>query len=241
MKLLTVARQAFVWLNDPANWRGGSGVLARGAEHLAVTGIAVGLAVAVAVPLGLWLGHTGRGGPLTVVLSNTSRAIPTLALLTIFATIPAIGFGDPATVVALAIFAVPPLLTNTYVGMRGVDRQVIEAARGMGMSGRQLLARVELPLALPLAFAGFRTATVQVVATAPLAALVGGGTLGAIINDGFGNQDQGQIVAGGLLVAALALLVEGLLAGVQRWLVPGAAGRRRRRQVAPAKPAVLAG
>jgi len=154
------------------------------------------------------------------VVSNVSRAIPTLALLTIFAATP-IGFGNRATIIALAVFAIPPLLTNTYVGVREVDRDVVEAARGMGLSGRSVLLRVELPLAVPLIAAGFRTATVQVVATATLAALVGGGGLGRIITDGFGQQDQPQILAGGILVALLALVTEGVLALVQRSVTPG--------------------
>lgn len=214
---------ALRWLNDPLHWQGVDGVPYRTGEHLAISALAVLLAAVVAVPVGLWLGHTGRGGGTTVVLSNVSRAIPTLALLTIFAATP-IGFGNRATVVALAVFAVPPLLTNTYVGMRGVDLEVREAARGMGMTGGQVLRRVELPLALPLVAAGFRTAAVQVVATATLAALVGGGGLGTIINLGFGLQDPGQILAGGLLVAALAVLVELSLGLAQRALRRAAGG-----------------
>ena len=172
------------------------------------------------MPLALGLGHTGRGGGFTVALTNVSRAIPTLALLTIFAAT-AIGFGNRATIVALAVFAIPPLLTNTYVGIREVDPDVVEAARGMGLSGAAVLLRVELPLAVPLIAAGVRTAAVQVVATAGLAALVGGGGLGVIINDGFGQQDRPQILAGGLLVAGLALVVEALLALVQHRVTPG--------------------
>ena len=126
--------------------------------------------------------------------------MPTLALLTVFSAT-AIGFGNRATIIALAVFAIPPLLTNTYVGVREVDPDVVEAARGMGLSGCGGAARVELPLAVPLIAAGVRTAAVQVVATATLAALVGGGGLGVIINAGFGQQDHGQIIAGGILVA----------------------------------------
>ena len=211
---------AFVWLNDPLNYQGSTGVPYLTYEHLYITGFSVLIASVIALPLALALGHTGRGGGLTVVVSNVSRAIPTLALLTIFAATP-IGFGNRATIIALAVFAIPPLLTNTYVGVREVDRDVVEAARGMGLSGRSVLLRVELPLAVPLIAAGFRTATVQVVATATLAALVGGGGLGRIITDGFGQQDQPQILAGGILVALLALVTEGVLALVQRSVTPG--------------------
>ena len=223
--------EAFVWLNDPLNWEGRSGVLYLTYEHLYISFFAVALAALGALPVALLLGHTGRGGGFTVLVTNVSRAIPTLALLTVFAAT-AIGFGNRATIIALAVFAVPPLMTNTYVGIRGVDRDVVEAARGMGMSERSILLRVELPLAVPLLAAGFRTAAVQVVATATLAALVGGGGLGTVINEGFGRQDRPQIIAGGLLVAALALLTEGALALVQRRVTPG---RQRRRRWLPAR------
>lgn len=211
---------AIVWLNDPLNWQGPKGVPHLTYEHLYISFLAVLIGAVVAVPTALVLGHTGRGGGLTVAVTNVSRAIPTLALLTIFAAT-SIGFGNRATIVALAVFAVPPLLTNTYVGVREVDRDVVEAARGMGMSGAAVLFKVETPLAVPLIAAGVRTAAVQVVATTGLAALVGGGGLGVIINDGFGQQDRPQILAGGILVAGLALVVEGVLAFVQHRLTPG--------------------
>jgi osmoprotectant transport system permease protein len=211
---------AVVWLNDPLNWQGPQGVPHLTWEHLYISGLAVGIGALVAMPLALALGHTGRGGGFTVVTTNVSRAIPTLALLTLFSAT-AIGFGNRATIIALAVFAMPPLLTNTYVGIREVDPDVVEAARGMGMSGSSVLLRVELPLAVPLIAAGVRTAAVQVVATATLAALVGGGGLGVIINTGFGQQDRGQIIAGGILVAGLALLTELVLAFVQRQVTPG--------------------
>ena len=217
---MNVFSAALRFLNDPVNWSGVDGIPYRTLEHLAISGAAVAIGALVALPLGLWLGHTGRGGTVTVLTANVSRAIPTLALLTIFASVSAIGFGNRATIVALAIFAIPPLLTNTYVGMRDVDPEVLEAARGMGFSPWGLLRGVEVPLALPLIAAGFRTAAVQVVATATLAALVGGGGLGTLINNGFGNQDKGQIFAGGLLVAALALVVELALALLQRAVTP---------------------
>ena len=219
---------AFVWLNDPLNWQGRGGVLYLAYEHLYISFFAVLFAALVSLPLALVLGHTGRGGGFTVLVTNVSRAIPTLALLTVFAAT-AIGFGNRATILALAVFAVPPLLTNTYVGIRGVDADVVEAARGMGLSEPAVLLRVELPLAVPLIAAGFRTAAVQVVATATLAALVGGGGLGTVINEGFGQQDRPQIIAGGLLVAALALLTEAVLALVQRAVTPGRARGRIRR------------
>ncbi|MDP9416664.1 MAG: ABC transporter permease [Actinomycetota bacterium] len=229
---MSVLADAVRWLNDPLNWQGRTGVPYLAAEHLLITTLAVLLAAVIALPLGLWLGHARRGGGFTVVVANLARAIPTLALLTIFATT-AIGFGNRATVVALAVFAVPPLLANTYVGIRDVDADVIDAARGMGLSEWQVLRRVEMPLALPLVAAGFRTATVQVLATATLAALVGGGGLGTIINLGFGIPDYGQILAGGVLVAALALAVELAMGAVQRSVTPARARRRRPWRLVP--------
>ncbi|MGY1985035.1 ABC transporter permease [Blastococcus sp. SYSU DS0669] len=220
---------AVVYLNDPFNWTRPGGLLDLLVEHLAVSAIAVLAALLLALPLGIALGTSGRGGGAVVVLSNVSRAVPTLALLTLFAVSP-IGFGNRATTIALAVFAFPPILTNTYVGFRGVDGDVREAARAMGMTRGQVLRRVDLPLALPLVMTGVRTAAVQVVATAGLAALVGGGGLGRVVNLGFGQQDYGLIIAGAILIAALALLTEVVLVaftwavrpGPRRWLtVPG--------------------
>jgi osmoprotectant transport system permease protein len=208
------------FLLDGQSWTGSSGILARLGEHLVVSGSAVLLAMVLALPLALWLGHVGRGGLLVVGLANASRAVPTFAVLVLLVATP-VGFGDRATVVALVLFAVPAVLTNAYVGVRDVDRDAREAARGMGMSGWQLLRRVELPLALPLVLAGIRTASVQVVATATLAAYVGGGGLGRFIADGFGRADLAMAAAGGVLVALLALLVEVSLGALQRRLTPG--------------------
>jgi ABC-type proline/glycine betaine transport system permease subunit len=205
--VVTGFSDAVVYLNDPFNWNRRGGILDLLVEHLAVSAVAVLAAMAVAVPVGIALGTSARGSSVIVVLSNVSRAVPTLALLTLFAVSP-IGFGNRATAIALAVFAVPPILTNTYVGFRGVDADVREAARGMGMSRGQVIGRVDVPLALPLMMTGIRTAAVQVVATAGLAALVGGGGLGRLINLGFGQQNYGLIIAGALVIAALALLTE---------------------------------
>lgn len=211
--------QTLRWLNDPLNWQGPRGVPALTVEHLGMSAAAVLLAALIALPLGVLLGHRQRGGALTVVATNTSRALPTLALLFVFATT-GLGFGNRPTIVAAAIFAIPPILSNAFTGVREVDPAARDAARGMGMSGSRVLLGVELPLALPLVAAGLRTAAVQVVATVPLAALVGGGGLGTIIVTGFATQRFGQVIAGGLVVAVLCLAVEGALAVTQRALTP---------------------
>lgn len=224
------------WFTTAAHYRGSAGVPIRLLQHLSLSAIAVLIAAVLALPLGLWLGHVGRGGGLAVNISNAGRAIPTFAILVLLATVPQF-FGNPGTIVALVVFAIPPILTNSYVGMREVDRDVKEAAIGMGMDGRTLLRRVELPLALPLVAAGVRTAAVQVVATATLAAYIGAGGLGRFIADGFGLQDTPMILAGAILVALLALLTEIGLGRIEASLTPG----RRRAAVPGPAPAQIRG
>lgn len=211
---------AYDWLTTGANWQGEKGVWHRLSEHLYFSGVTLAVACVIALPLALYLGHIGKGGALAVNISNIGRAVPTLALLILLTLTPLGEHGDAPTLIALVLFAVPPLLTNAYLGMREVDRAVVEAARGMGMSGRQLFARVELPLAYPLIMTGVRSAGVQVVATATLAAMAGEGGLGRIITAGFNLQNTPQVVAGALLVALLALLVEAALVLVGRLFDP---------------------
>ncbi|WEH28993.1 ABC transporter permease [Streptomyces sp. AM 3-1-1] len=211
---------AFDWLGAGKNWRGDTGVQHRLIEHLGFTGLSMLVACLIALPVALWLGHLGKGGALAVNISNIGRAIPTLALLALLSLTPLREHGETPTLIALVLFAIPPVLTNAYIGMREADRAVVEAARGMGMSGGQVFLRVELPLAFPLLMTGIRSAAVQTVATATLAAIPGGGGLGRVITAGFNLQNTSQVVAGALLVAALALLVEGLLVLVARWADP---------------------
>jgi len=198
--------QVAAWFTDPANWTGTTGVANRAIEHVVLSGVSILTAILVAVPVGLAIGHTGRGAFLTVSIANLGRSIPSYALLIIFVTFFGIGFG--AAYPALVVLAIPPILTNTYVALREVDRDMVEAGRGMGMGEMQLLRRVELPIAVPVVIAGVRVAAVQVVATATLAALVGGGALGRFIVDGFALRRQDQLVAGAILVGLLALLTE---------------------------------
>jgi osmoprotectant transport system permease protein len=210
----------WAWLTDPAHWQGPDGIPTRLVQHLVISGLALLIACAVALPLGIWLGHRGRGGFLAVNVGNAGRAIPTFGVLIILASWEPVGVGDLAAILALALFAIPPILTNTYVGLREVDPDIKDAARGMGMTGGQQLRRVELPLARPLVFAGLGTSTVQTVATATLAALVAGGGLGRFIVDGFALQDYPMLYGGTILVAALCITIELVLRAVQHRLDP---------------------
>ncbi|MCX4527296.1 MULTISPECIES: ABC transporter permease [unclassified Streptomyces] len=210
---------AWDWLANGANWSGENGVWHRLGEHVFVSGVALAVACAVALPVGLWLGHLGKGGALAVNVSNVGRAIPVFAVLALFMVSPLRSAGNVPTIIALVLFAIPPLLTNAYVGMREVDRSVVEAARGMGMSGGQLFLRVELPLARGLVMTGLRSGAVQVIATATIAAMVGQGGLGRIITAGFNTYNTAQVFAGALLVALLALVVEGALVAADRLLL----------------------
>jgi osmoprotectant transport system permease protein len=219
---MTAIEQMLTWLNDPLNWTNPDGILVRLREHLLIMAGALPLALLVAWPLGILLGRLRRGGNVVVLLSNLTLAVPVLAMLTVLP-LTGLGFGRKSVVVALAIFAVPPLLATAYTGIREIDPEVRDAAKGMGLSGTQRLFRVELPLAVPYLAAGLRTAAVQVAATAALASFVNGGGLGTIISAGFGlglATGAGQVLAGGLLVVALALIVEGLGAVMQRLATP---------------------
>jgi osmoprotectant transport system permease protein len=191
-----------------------------------MSGASVAVAALIALPVGIAIGHYGRGGILAINISNIGRAVPSFAVLVI--AVELFGIGALPAFIALVALAIPPMVTNSYIGMREVDADVREAARGMGMRERALLLRVELPIALPLIMAGIRTSAVNVVATATLAALVAWGGLGRFIIDGYGLQDYPMLFAGAIMVAILSLIVEFSLAGVQRLTTP--AGLR------PSKP-----
>jgi osmoprotectant transport system permease protein len=200
---------AIAWFFDPANWQGALGIPKLVGEHVALTAAALGLACLVGLPLAVWLGHVGRGGVLAVQVSNIGRAVPTLALLVILVLAPPpFGLTTLSALVAFTLFAIPPIVTNTYVGMRDVDRGAVDAARGMGMTGQQVLWRVELPLATPLLMTGVRLAAVQLFATVSIAAIAAFGGLGRIITRGVANRDVSEVVAGALLIAVLALVIE---------------------------------
>lgn len=201
------------WLVDPANWSGVDGIPARVWEHVQLSVIALAIATLIAVPIGLWIGHTRRGQFWTVQFANVGRSIPSLAILSIMFLIavkefPSLAFGFLPTIVALTLLGIPVILINTYVGIQQVDPDTVEAARGMGMDGRQVLSKLEVPMAMPLIMTGLRLAAVQIVATAGLAALIAGGGLGRYIVDGFALRENERIVAGAILVAVLSLLTD---------------------------------
>jgi osmoprotectant transport system permease protein len=221
------------WFQDPANWTGSDGVPHRLVEHTLLTLVALLAAMAIGLPLAIWLGHKRRFGTLAVNISNVGRAIPIVALLSLLA-LGIVGSGEfgpfgragAATLITLALFALPPIITNAYVAVSGVDDDLVEAARGMGMDERQVLRRVELPVALPLIISGVRLAVVQVWATATVAALVAGPGLGRIIIHGYDSNRSEEVIAGSLIVAVIALVLEGLMALAQRTLDPLPAGSR---------------
>ncbi len=199
------------WLTDPAHWQGSDAISTRVLEHLELSALAVVIGCAIALPIGLYLGHTGRFGFIAVNVANIGRALPSLALLALALPIAfalGLGLGFWPTLIAMVPLALPPVLTNAYVAVRNVDPDVIEAARGMGLSEPGILRRVELPLGLPLILSGIRTGTVNVVATATLGALVAWGGLGRYIVDGLALQEYDRLFAGALLVAVLAITVE---------------------------------
>jgi osmoprotectant transport system permease protein len=221
---VTVVNQVLAWLTDPAQWSGPDGIPARTLQHLWYSLLATGIAAAIALPIGVFIGHTGRGALFAVNLTNLGRAIPSLGIIILMFTL--VGFGIVPVLVALVALAVPPIVTNSYIGVRSVDRDVRDAAEGMGMRGRQVLRQVELPVAMPLIMAGIRTSAVQVVATATLAAFVGLGGLGRYLIDGLSQRDLPQVVGGAILVAVLSLLTELALGRVQSMVVSrGLAGR----------------
>lgn len=231
------------WLNDPLNWQAnnlGPGIPAQVLAHLRFSAVALLIALLLGVPLGLLIGHSGRLRWL-VSGANSLRALPTTGLLVLVYTALLPVLSDApliATEVVLVLLAVPPILANTYAGVDGVDPAVRDAARGMGMTGREVLFRVEVPNALPLMFSGVRSAVLQIIATATVAAYVGLGGLGRYVFDGLAQRDYAQTVGGAVLVAVLALVLDLLLALAQRYTVSrGVSGRFRRRGAAvPSRP-----
>jgi osmoprotectant transport system permease protein len=211
------------WFSDPSHWAGPNGVPYRLAQHVGISIASVGIAGAIALPLGLYVGHTGRGQAVAINIANVGRAIPSLAAIALVVPFtqmldPQLGFNLYPTLIAMVVLAIPPILVNAYAGVADVDRDLVESARGMGMTERQILGRVELPIAVPVIVGGVRSASVQVIATATLGAIYGLGALGGFIVEGVAQRDDGRLFAGVALVALLALAAEGGLGLVQRRL-----------------------
>jgi osmoprotectant transport system permease protein len=215
------------WFTDPASWTGNNTIPLRVWEQVSLSAVSLALAVAIALPLGLYIGHTDRGSRVVVAIANIGRAVPSLGWLGIALPITLVlfqrgGLGFLPACIALVALGIPPIVTNTYAGLREVNRDLLDAGRGMGMAELQLLGRVEVPIALPVIMAGVRSSAVTIVATATLAAVVGGGTLGDFILQGLFVNDQPRVFGAAVLVALLALLTELLFSIIQRRVVsPG--------------------
>ena len=222
---MSVINEVLAWLTDPAQWSGPDGIPVRTLQHLWYSLLATAIAAAVALPIGIFIGHTGRGALFAVNLTNLGRAIPSLGIIILMFTL--VGFGLVPVLVALIALAVPPIVTNSYIGVRSVDRDVREAAEGMGMRGRQVLWRVELPLALPVIMAGIRIATVTTIGLVTITALIGQGGLGQLFINGFTLNFTTPILLGIVLSALLAFAADLALVGLQHQLTPWARSRGR--------------
>jgi osmoprotectant transport system permease protein len=223
---MNALQSAWAWLTQSQQWQGPDGIPARLVQHLEYTGLALLVAALIALPLGLLIGHTGRGGFVIVTLANFGRALPTLGLVVLAFLIS--NGSSAAVLVALVVLAIPPILVNTYEGVQGVDRDVKDAAQGMGMTAPQVLLRAEIPMATPLILLGLRTAAIQVVATATIAAYIGLGGLGRYIFDGLSRDDYAMVGGGAIVVVALALAVQVIFVAIRRFAVP--AGIRQQAQ-----------
>lgn len=225
------------WFLSADNWSGVNGIPNRVWEHVQISVIATVIAATIALPPALWLGHKRRGGFLAVAVVNIGRAIPSFAIMALFLPISirlGLGLGFWPTLLALLALALPPIFTNTYTAIRDVDPSLVEAGRGMGLKEREVLRDIEAPMASPVIVAALRVSAVQVVATAPLAALVAWGGLGRYIVDGFAVRDNVRVLAGGILVALLSIGTELLLGALERRIVPHGLSRTAGELVPPA-------
>ena len=209
---------AWNWLKAPAQWHGSGDIPIRLLQHLGYSGLSLLVAALIALPAGIWIGHTGRGGVVVVNIANAWRAIPTLGLLVLMVVL--IGFSVLAWLVPLVVLAIPPILVNAYEGVAGVDPGLRDSARGMGMTGWQSLRKVELPVALPLIMLGLRTGAIFVVATATIAAEIGLGGLGRYIIDGLSQSNYAEVAGGAVLVVLLALIVQVIFVVLRFLVVP---------------------
>ncbi|GAA3517261.1 ABC transporter permease [Aeromicrobium panaciterrae] len=218
---MSVLSETVDWLTDGDNWSGDAGIPHRVVEHLGYTALTVAIAAAIAIPLGLYIGHTGRLRGLAIAVSGALRALPTLGVLTSILLIT--GIGLKPSIIALVLLALPPLLAGAYSGLEAVDRSTIDAARAIGMTETQILTKVEVPLALPLIVGGIRSATLQVVATATIAAYVGLGGLGRYLIDGLALSDYPRMAGGSVVVIVLALVLDAVFVALQRLAMGGRA------------------
>ena len=217
------------WIANPANWQGRDGIPTRLLEHVGLSGVSLLVAMAIALPIGLAIGHTGRGATLAINIANLGRALPSLAVIAVAGSVtvlldPQLGFKLYSTLIGMVVLATPPILVNAYAGITGVDRELVDAARGMGMREVQILRRIEIPIALPVIVGGIRSGAVQIIATATLGAIFGSGGLGRYLIDGIsqGAASPGKIFGGVILIAGLALFTEGAFVFAQRRMIsPG--------------------
>lgn len=217
---MNLLEQTWAWLSDPLQWSGDAGIPMRILEHLLYSGLTLLIALLIAVPLGAAVGHTGRGAGLVIGAAGALRALPTLGLLTLFSLLLGLGLVPP--LLALVILAVPPILTAACAGVAEVPPQVKDAAYAQGMTSRQVLTGVEIPLAIPVVMGGIRNAALQVISTTTVAAYINLGGLGRYLIDGLAVRDYGRMLGSVLLVAVLAILVDLLLSLLQRRLTsPG--------------------
>ena len=213
------------WFTDPSHWAGPNGIPARLIEHVGLSAASLAICLIIALPIGLWIGHTGRFANVAVASANLWRALPSLAVIAIVLPVtaaidPQAGFKIYPTVIAMVVLGVPPILVNTFTGIREVDRDLVDAGRGQGMTEREILGSIELPLAVTVIVTGVRSAAVQIVATATLGAIFGFGGLGRYLVDGIAQFDTGQIFGGAILVATLVIATDVVFAGLQWALTP---------------------
>jgi osmoprotectant transport system permease protein len=249
--------QGFLWIFDPAHYvttAVGTGIPDALGAHLLLTVVSLAITTVIAFPLGLYIGHTGRGRRVGIIASNVARAFPSLGVIAIFFVlfqpIFGLGYNFAADIVAFILLGIPPLLAGAYAGLEAVDRQTIDAARAIGMTEWQILTKVEIPLGARIVVGGFRSTTLQIIATVTIASLYGQLSLGTFIANGLAQRDFPQMIAGAILVIALALIVDGLLALLQRFVVPRGVSRgttkkrntaRGRRIAAPPRTPITEG
>jgi osmoprotectant transport system permease protein len=220
---MNVFDQAWHWLTTSSHWTSndqGDGILSLAWQHIQIAFWSLLIGAAIGLTIGIMLGHWRRGGAVVTLLANVTRAVPTLAILILLSSLPAFGVTTKTAIISLGAFAIPPILTNSWAGVSSVDQDTVESARGLGMTDFQILKRIELPLALPLIAAGVRSSALQTFATATIASFLGNPTLGSLVQIGQGNNDQGEVLGAAIIIGVVAILLDLVLASVQRSLTP---------------------